>query len=81
MSYADEEKRAFCIGKIIEFLNTLDTWEKFKAFVIGVSPDKLKAKLIEGHQDAQVEDDLVISSAQEKKIADETMVNEINEIT
>ena len=80
MNYLDEEKRAFCIGKIIEHLNTLDTWEKFKVFVRGVTSQKIKAKLKEAYQDARTEGDLVIGSAQEKRLADEAMVNEIEEI-
>jgi len=57
MSYSDEEKRAFSISYIIAHLNTLDTFAKFKTFVNGVSSAKIKTKLKEAFQNAQVEDD------------------------
>jgi len=75
--YVDEEKRAFCISEIIKKLNTLDTWEKFVDFINTLTKAKLKATLKKAYQDAQIEGDLVIGSAQEKKIADEAMENEI----
>jgi len=78
MSYVNEEKRAFCIGAIIRHLNTLDTWDKFKVFVNGVTPAKLKAKLKKAYQDGQVEADLVITSVQEKKTNDAEMESEID---
>ena len=80
MLFNAEEKRSFCISKIIEHLNTLDTWEKFKIFVNGISPEKIKAKLKEAYQNALVEGDLVIGSAQDKKIADEDMIIELEDI-
>jgi len=78
MSYVDEEKRAFCISYIIEYLNTLDTNEKFIAFVNGVTPDKIKTKLKQAFQNAQVEGDGTIASAQEKQANDVEMVSEID---
>jgi len=77
MSCLKEEKRSFCVGEIIKKLNTLDTWEKFVDFINTLTKAKLKATLKKAYQDAQVEDDLVISSAQEKKLADEAMESEI----
>ena len=79
MDYTNEEKRVFCISRIMEFLNTLDTWEKFTDFVNTVSKAKFKARLKQAYLDAQDKGDLVIGSAQEKKIADEAMINEIEE--
>lgn len=77
MSYSDEEKRAFCIAKIVEHLNTLDTWTKFKTFINGITKAKLKALLKQAFIDAQASGDLVISSAQEKKANDAEMASEI----
>lgn len=76
MSYSEEEKRSFCIGYIIEYLNTLDTWAKFKTFKDGISSAKLNAKLKKAYQDAQIADDIIISSAQEKKVNDSEMESE-----
>jgi len=80
MNYADEEKRAFCVGYIIEYLNTLDTWPKFCAFINEVTPAKIKSKLKKGWQDAQLQDDIVIASAQEKKSKDKKMELEIDNL-
>ena len=77
--FTDEEKRSFIISRIIEHLNTLDTYEKVKIFINGVSPEKIKMKLKEAYQKALAEDGLVIDSAQEKTIADEAMIVEIEE--
>ena len=80
MSYNDEEKRSFCIGYIIEYLNTLDTWDKFKNFVNGVTPEKIKLKLKTAFAYAQSQDNVVISSAQEKKVNDSEMESEIDNL-
>ena len=76
--FTDEEKRSFIISRIIEHLNTLDTFDKVKTFINGVSPEKIKAKLKEAYQKALAEDDLIIDSTQEKAIDDEAMITEID---
>lgn len=78
MAHSDEEIRAFCISYIIEHLNTLDTKEKFIVFVNGITPDKLKTKLKEAYQNAQLKGNTVITSAQEKKANDAEMESEID---
>ncbi|MBA7607306.1 hypothetical protein ES703_14465 [subsurface metagenome] len=80
MSYVDEEKRAFCISKIIEHLNTLDTWEKFKTFVNGITSQKIKTKLKEAYLKAGDEGTIAIESAQTKKDNDESMAVEIDSL-
>jgi len=77
MSYTDEEKRAFCISKIVEHLNTLDTWTKFKAFINAITRAKVKGLLKQAFIDAQAKGDLTITTAQEKKANDAEMENEI----
>ena len=80
MSYNDEEKRAFCIGYIIEHLNTLDTWDKFKNFVNGVTPEKIKTKLKTAFQNAQIQDAIDIQAAIDKEDKNAAMDSEIDNL-
>jgi len=78
--YSDEEKRSFCISKIVEYLNGLDTWDKFKTFINGITRAKIKALLKQAYVDAQAQGDITINEAQAKKANDAEMENEIEEL-
>lgn len=78
MEYSDEEKRSFCVGHFIKHLNTLDTLDKFIAFVKGISPTKIKAKLKEAYLKEGDDGTIIIDNAQVKKDNDESMAVEID---
>ena len=78
MIYTDEEKRSFIISRISEYLNTLDSFDKVKIFIKGVTPEKIKAKLKEAYEKASLENSVVVENAQDKKVADEAMITEID---
>lgn len=80
MAYTDDEKRNFCVGVIVKYLNSLNTWDKFKTFVNEVTKEKLKTKLKEAYQLAQTQDDTAIILIEEKRANDGIMLSEIDSL-
>ena len=80
MSYNDEEKRHFVLGKLVEILDNLTSWNQVKTFVNGVTPEKLKARLKEAFQASQVNSDVVIADEEKKKANDTQIISEIDNL-
>lgn len=80
MSYTEEEKLGFCKSKIIQYVENIQTWTEFKTFVNSITKIKLKNKLKQAYQDAQVENDNSITQHGIKKANNQAMDSEIDNI-
>jgi len=80
MQHSDVEKKAFCYRKIVRVLDKIDTWEEMKTFINAISPAKLKTLLKNAYKEAQDLDDIAVTQAQEKKVADTEAETEMNNL-